>query len=348
MARKMTAPRQEGTMVSVIMPVYNAEATIGAAVASVLGQTHRDFELIVVDARSSDGTLGVLASIRDDRLEVLSIPSCCWPATSRNRGLERSTGEFVAFIDADDIWLPDKLSVQLSALRNTPDAAVAYCWADYVDPTGRYVCPDSRPDFEGNVYAAMLADNFIDSGSNIMVRRDCLLAVGSFDESLPVVEDWDLYVRLAARRPFVCLPSVLVQYRQSSTSLTNRLALMEESFWRVVNRAFAAAPESLRYLKRQRVAKFYQYLTGKATYDCPSRRSGLSALRFFAEAVRHHPSSLFLVWRKSWVVKALLKALLCVVLPAPAMQWGVRHWPAFRRSTAASCQPTADGSETVA
>jgi hypothetical protein len=135
-----------------------------------------------------------------------------------------------------------------------------------------------------------------------------------------VVEDWDLYIRLGARYPFACVPAVFVRYRQSPTSLTTRVLRMEESYWRVIDRAFAGAPTSLQHLKGRSVALFYEYLAGKATQDCPLRPNGLAALRFFAAAVRSRPVELAILWRRPWVIKALAKALLCIVLPAPVMQ----------------------------
>lgn len=316
--------------VSVILPVHDGEATIREAVGSVLAQTLRNLELIVIDDGSTDGTLDVLRTIPDHRLQICSTPRS-GPAASRNRGVERAAAATLAFIDADDFWLPGKLEAQLAALERSPEAAVAYCWTDYIDVAGHYVCPDSRPVFAGSVYAQILRRNFIDSGSNIVVRKQALVEVGGFDERLPVVEDWDLYIRLAAHHTFVCVPAVLVLYRLSPTSLTTRFLLMEDAYWKVVNRAFAQAPASLQHLKRKSVARFYEYLAGKATQGCPSRRNGLTAIRFFAMAVRSRPANLGSLWRRPWVVKALAKAVLSAVLPAGAMRALVLAWP-FRQS----------------
>ena len=305
--------------VSVVLPVRNGQATIGEAVASVLAQTRGDLELIVVDDGSTDGTREVLAAVSDRRLRMLSTPGL-GPAASRNRGIEHAAANTIAFIDADDVWLPEKLETQLAALDANAVAAVAYCWTDYVDEAGGYVCPDSRPVFDRDVYEQLLTRNFIDSGSNVVVRKRALLDVGCFDESLPVVEDWDLYIRLAARHAFVCAPVVLVHYRLSAASLTTRIRLMETAFWRVVDRAFAEAPESLQRLKRQSIALFYEYLVGKATQGCPSRSNGLTAVRFFAMAVARRPASLVDLWRRPWITKALAKAALSIVLPARAMR----------------------------
>ena len=340
----MSRPRRMSPLVSVIMPVHNGETTVGEAVASVLAQTYNALEVIVVDNGSTDCTCDVLAGFHDHRLQISSCPRS-GPSASRNLGLSRAAGELVAFIDADDIWLPAKLSAQLEALRAAPEAAVAYCWTDYVDPAGDFVCPDSRPTFHGDVHAALLAHNFIDSGSNIVVRREPLLEAGGFDESLAVVEDWDLYIRLAARYRFACVPTALVHYRQSPTSLTNRISLMEECFLRVVERSFAAAPEELQHLKPHSMSTFYHYLAGKATYDCPSRDNGLAALRFFVHAARHRPRSFLDFPRQSWLVKALAKAILSICLPSPVMRWGVRRWPS--RRCGASLSPLAHGPEAV-
>ena len=317
--------------VSVVLPVRNGGATIGEAVASVLGQTHANLELIVIDDGSTDGTPVVLAAIADSRLRTYSTAGR-GPAASRNFGIERAAADVIAFIDADDVWLPGKLEAQLAALERSAGAAVVYCWTDYIDGAGRYVCPDGRPTVEHDAYAQLLAHNFIDSGSNIVVRKEALLAAGGFDESLPVVEDWDLYIRLAATCRFACVPAVLVKYRQSSASLTTRILLMEASFWRVVDRAFAQAPPPLRGLKSQSVSLFYEYLVGKATQGCPSRDRARTALRFFGRAVSARPAGLVSLWRRSWVIKALVKAVVSIVLPARLVQRLALSWPVRPRA----------------
>lgn len=313
--------------VSVILPVHDGAATLREAVASVLAQTLADLELIVVDDASTDETLDVLASFHDARLEVMSLPRC-GPGPSRNRGVARAASDLIAFIDADDVWLPGKLAAQAAALRDAPDAAVAYCWTEFVDEHGRHLY-QAQPRFEGDVYEAMLTRNFIDSGSNTLLRKAPFLAVGGFDETLPVVEDWDLYLKLAPRHPFVCVPELFVQYLQSTTSLSNRIELMEACFWRVSDRAFADAPASLRHLRPLVIADFHQYLVNKATYGRPTPENARLALRYFAEAVRHHPGHLGLLQHR-WASKALLKAAFAAALPEPAMAWGMRNWPGNR------------------
>jgi glycosyltransferase involved in cell wall biosynthesis len=287
--------------VTVVLPVHNGEATIGETVASVLSQTFRDLLLIVVDDGSTDGTQSALEIVDDSRLLVISTPHS-GSAASRNRGVDYVASDFVAFIDADDVWLPTKLEAQCAALERMPQAAVAYCWTDYVEADGSFLCPDGRPVFEGWVYEPLLTHNFIDCGSNILVRRQALLEVGGFDETLPVLEDWELHLRLAAQAPFVCVPEALVHYRQSPGSQSTRIALMEATFLRVVEKIFSRAARPIRSRRNQCMAFFYMYLAGKATQWVPTRYEWLTALRLLVKAVQIHPLSLLELWQRTWVV----------------------------------------------
>ncbi|MCF3623160.1 glycosyltransferase family 2 protein, partial [Planktothrix agardhii] len=115
--------------ISVIIPVYNGEKTIQKTIESVLQQTWQDFELIVINDGSQDATLEILSSIQDPRLRILSY-SNAGLASSRNRGITEATGEYISFLDADDLWTPDKLEAQFQALEEHPEAAVAYSWTD--------------------------------------------------------------------------------------------------------------------------------------------------------------------------------------------------------------------------
>lgn len=293
---------------SVVIPARDAERTIREAVESVLHQADVPFELIVVDDGSTDRTLEIVSSIADPRLLVLPSPNQGVSA-ARNRGIARARGDIVAFLDADDAWRPGTLRAFVEALRRLPEASVVYCWVDHVDVDGRYICPDRRVVAEGDIYRPMLVHNFIHSISSVAVRKSALDEIGGFDESLPVIEDWDLYVRLATRHRFACVPQALVRYRRSPGSLTSRLSAMEVEYLRVADRAFASAPAALAPLKPRNLALFYEYLTTKATDGDASRAKGSLALRFFKSALRHRPQNIFSLWRRPWVLKALGRAV---------------------------------------
>jgi glycosyltransferase involved in cell wall biosynthesis len=118
--------------ISVVVPAYNAERTILETIASVQQQTFSDFELIVINDGSTDGTLEQLNTVKDPRLKVFSYENG-GISVARNRGIAQATGEFIAFLDADDLWTPDKLELQLAALQQHPEVGVAYSWTCFMD-----------------------------------------------------------------------------------------------------------------------------------------------------------------------------------------------------------------------
>jgi glycosyltransferase involved in cell wall biosynthesis len=278
-------------IVSVIIPVYNGAKTVRATIESVLAQTFTDFEVIVINDGSQDNTLTIIAKISDSRLRVFSYENA-GVAASRNRGVAQAAGELIAFLDADDLWTPDKLEAQFQALQENPQAAVAYSWTDYVDEQGQFLYPGSHISVSGNVYRHLLIKNFIENGSNPLIRRSALVTVGEFDPSLPPAEDWDMWLRLAARYPFVAVSRPQVLYRLSADSGSANLDRMEGQALRVLRQAFAQMPEVTETVKRQSLSNLYLYLTFKALEDAASRQNSHTAARCFWNALRYDPSVL--------------------------------------------------------
>lgn len=132
--------------ISVIVPAYNAEKTILKTIESVLKQTFTDFELIIINDGSNDSTLNIVNSINDDRIKVFSYANS-GVCVSRNRGIEQAQGEYISFLDADDLWTTDKLELQLKALQENPQTAIAYSWTDYIDENGKFLYPGSHASF---------------------------------------------------------------------------------------------------------------------------------------------------------------------------------------------------------
>src|SRR5919199_14579 len=152
-------------LISVIIPVFNGEKTIQKTIESVLTQTVTDFELLVINDGSQDGTLEIVERIQDVRIKVFSYPNA-GPSTSRNRGISHATSEYISFIDADDLWTPDKLEAQLKALQENPKAAVAYSWTDYIDESSQLLKRGGYMTVNGDVYPQLLLIDFIANGSN--------------------------------------------------------------------------------------------------------------------------------------------------------------------------------------
>ncbi|MGK7900453.1 MAG: glycosyltransferase [Hormoscilla sp.] len=298
-------------LISVIIPVYNGEKTIRETIESILNQTFSDFELIVINDGSTDTTLSIVNSIQDPRLKVFSYPNG-GASASRNRGIARATGEYISFIDADDLWTPDKLEAQFKALQENQEAAVAYSWTNCIDESSKFLHPGGYITLNGDVYAHMLVVNFLICGSNPLIRRQALDEVGEFDKSLMGTEDWDMWLRLAARFHFVAVPTPQILYRQVADSVSSNIVRQEREILKAIDIAFARAPESLQHLKKPALANKYKYLIYKALQGKPAREKGFTAVRFLGQAILNDPS--LLRYRVVW--KVLLKAgATCFVPP---------------------------------
>jgi glycosyltransferase involved in cell wall biosynthesis len=298
-------------LISVIIPVYNGEKTIRETIQSVLDQTFSDFELLIINDGSQDKTLDVVFTIADPRIQIFSYPNSGVNA-SRNRGIQKSTGEFIAFLDADDLWTPDKLDAQFMALQENSDAAVAYSWVDYIDESGKFLRRGSYCAASGNVYAQLLLSDFLENGSNPLIRRSHLNQVGLFDESLSYGEDWELWIRLAARYPFIVVTRSQILYRVSSHTASTHTDKMAVQVSQVIEKSFAQAPESFQYLKSVSMGNLYKYLTYKTLEGLPERNQGLAALKFLVLAIRNDPNLL----KEKVLLKSLLKILIVLGLPA--------------------------------
>ena len=267
-------------IISVIIPVYNGAKTIKETIESVLVQTWQDFEIIVIDDGSTDSTLEVIKSIPDSRIKLFSYENT-GPSASRNRGISHAAGEFIAFLDADDLWKPDKLEAQLKALQDIPEAVVAYSWTNHIDESGQFLRNGSQIVVNGNAYERLLLVNFFEHGSNPLIRKQALLEVGGFDESLRQGEDWEMWLRLAARYDFVAVPLPQIFYRVYNKSASSNVLKLESGSVQVIERAFKQAPLSLQHLKFYSLANLYKYLTYKVLEAPPEQGRGWLAARFF-------------------------------------------------------------------
>jgi len=302
--------------ISVIIPAYNAEKTIKETIESVLSQTLSQFEIIVINDGSQDKTLEVVSRILDPRLKVLSYPNA-GVSVSRNRGISQAAGDYVSFLDADDLWTPDKLETQLKALQANPKAAVAYSWTDWIDESGQFLRSGGHISVNGDVYAKLLLRDFVESGSNPLIRRQALTEVGGFDKSLNLAADWDMWLRLAARYEFVAVPSSQILYRVSPNSMSSNVWKMEAESLQIIERAFAVAPESLQHLKREVLGSRYKYLTFKSLEGTPERKKGLAAVRFLWQMVRYDRSMLL---RSQILAIVLVKIAIATLLPSQLSQ----------------------------
>lgn len=300
-------------LISVIIPVFNGERTVLETVQSVLQQTFTHFELIIINDGSSDRTLELLDTVEDQRVHVFSYENGGLPV-ARNRGIERAQGQYITFIDADDLWTPTKLADQLAALQKNPDAGLAYSWTLTMDDQTGALHPGKFVSFEGDVYGQMLLSNFIASGSNAMLTTDAIRSVGEFDAALTSCEDWDYWLRVAAKWPFAVVTKPQILYRQSSGAMSSKVDVMEHNHMVVHHRAFQKAPAHLKSLESRSLANEYQFLAQLAITHVDDATGLQVAWEKLLKAIKFHPPIIFS--RKS--VTLIAKLILTTVL-SPAI-----------------------------
>ena len=201
--------------VSVVMPVYNGERFIAEAIASVLGQTYADFELIIVDDGSSDASARIAQEYagRDTRIRFISTARNAGQGSARNRGIATASGEYLAMMDGDDICLPDRLRKQIDYLERNPQVGAIGCsmWAVDQDLAAlfRFTVPEEHALITWNLFFGWSI-----AGPAIMIRRELMVAANGYEEGRAICDDLELLSRLVGRTRLANLPDSLMLYRR--------------------------------------------------------------------------------------------------------------------------------------
>jgi glycosyltransferase involved in cell wall biosynthesis len=210
--------------VSVIIPTHNRAELLRCAIVSVLNQSYQDFEIVVVDDASTDKTPEVITSFNDVRIKCIRHEVKKGDAGSRNTGIRNSSGGFLAFLDDDDEWLPEKLQMQVDILGNSPPTVgCVYTGFLKIDRGTGKILAVKITGKKGDLFQEMFLGNFIATAC-ILLRRECFERVGLFDERMPCNSDYDMWIRVAEHFHFECIrePLVIIHYAQGpklSTSL---------------------------------------------------------------------------------------------------------------------------------
>ena len=201
---------------SVVIPTYNRADLLRQAVRSVLEQTFKDFELIVVDDGSTDGTPEVVSEFADERVKFIPNDRDKGGAGTRNAGIVRSRGEWVAFLDDDDLWLPEKLERQYQKIQaSDDDVGLVYTGHAKFEFDVDQITQTFVPQHEGWLYEQLLYKNVIGGLYSVAIKREVLKEIGGFDERFPALQDADLYVRTARLCKIVFVAEPLVRVRNS-------------------------------------------------------------------------------------------------------------------------------------
>lgn len=266
----MSEANPQFPLVSVIIPAYNAEAFIERTLKSVLCQTYTNIEVLVVDDGSKDKTFEIVQSIaQQDSRVVLIQQNNAGVATARNLAIEKSQGEYIAPVDADDIWYAEKIEKQVNCILKAGESVgLVYCWSINIDENDVIIghCPTFK--LEGKVSIALLFQNFINNASTPLIRRTCFDRIGGYNcqfkqQSAQGCEDWDIYLRIAECYEFRVVPEFLVGYRQVIGSMAGNYKSMVKSYELVMADVQQRHPETSDSIYRLSKIFYYNYMLGK-------------------------------------------------------------------------------------
>jgi len=206
--------------VSVIIPCYNAEDFIKEAIESVLAQSFQDFEILVVDNNSKDNSKAIIESFTNKRVKYLR-QEIQGEAAARNKGIEEASGEYIAFLDADDLWKANKLEEHIKVHDANPDYGLSYSNCDYMLKDDGTLHTMIRLGFTGTVYYNLLAENFIITPSSVVVKKSVLDEVGGFNNTYINGTDYDMWLRIAKKHKVIFIKEPLSIYRQHDGQITH-------------------------------------------------------------------------------------------------------------------------------
>lgn len=260
-----TVPVQ-GPLVSVVVPAYNAQRFIARTLESVLAQSYSPFEVWVVDDGSTDHTAAIVREIaqRDPRVQVL-MQANAGVAAARNLAIQQATGDWIAPVDADDLWERDYLKRMVACLtQNSNSVGLVYAWSLDIDEQDCQTGGFHAAEITGRVYPTLLCHNFLGNASCTVIRRDHLLAIGGYSQQFQTqnaygCEDWDLYLRLAEICEFQVVPEFLVGYRKLRHSMSDNADRMARSHALMLQMVQQSYPELPAFLYRLSRSSLYLY-----------------------------------------------------------------------------------------
>ena len=277
--------------VSVVIPAYNHRDYVLATLDSVFAQTFTDYEIIVVNDGSPDDTAAVLRPLVDaGRIRYFEQPNAGQGA-ARNRGVAEARGRYIALLDDDDLWTPDKLARQVDALESNPNAVLAYGGWSRLEPDGTVTPHPDEGCPSGRVYDAFRKQCWLLSPGQALMRTTAVRSAGGFDPAIWGSDDWDLYLRLAREGEFFYDPRVCLHYRVHAANASRRAVQHAANHLKVVRRHIGWNVPLL--VSHQRAAARY-FVPNLLSYAHASRKSGVprEALKAYAYALTFQPGLL--------------------------------------------------------
>lgn len=308
--------------VSVIVPIYAAEKYIADAVQSVLNQSYQDFEILLVDDGTPDASLKICEQFTDPRIKIIR-QSNRGASAARNNGIRHAQGEYIAFLDADDTWVPEKLEKHINHLESSPDVGVSFSYCTFVDEAGKSLGLYNATEYKVITPGAILCRNPIANPSCLVTRREVLEEIkfqqeynGTiedcyFDESLRQSEDAECWLRICIKTNwnFAVIPELLATYRLHSVGNSANLLNTLESWEQLTEKVRLYAPEVIAEWENPAMAYTLRYLARKAV----TMSDGSMAIKLSHKAIATHWQILLEEPRRTLVT--LAAAYLLYLLP---------------------------------
>ena len=275
--------------VSVVIPTHNRAHYIKETIGSVLAQTYSDYEIIVVDDRSTDNTAEIIQGLSNDKpIRYFSQPCGSAPA-ARNFGLQQAQGKYIAFLDSDDLFMPEKLAKQVAFLDEHASVAFVHAGYEKFSDQGEDLGYRDTSRISGNYYIQMLLDwSVLIATPCVLVRKTVLDEVGDFDEQMRAAEDLDLWRRIAQRYEIGVIPEMLCRVRVHPGSLSTGKVKAAASFERYLDKAFKDDPSLSMGFRRRAFARLYSNLGHNILAE--GRAEEMPFVRkFSAQAIRQWP-----------------------------------------------------------
>lgn len=290
----MTTAVDNPPLVSVVMPAYNAERFIKDAIDSVVSQTHSRLELIIVDDGSKDSTPGIAESLArcDPRIRVIH-QSNSGVSAARNAGIAVANGEFLAFLDADDILTPDSIDLRLREFGKDPEVGLVHCDLQEIDEDSHPIGLPRVSDLEGQVLKQLLNPPkglYIFGIGSILVRSEVLKAIGGFDRDLSNGADHEFYYRVASRYRFKRAPHVAFQYRLHASGMHCNLLVLEKDALTGFSKATTLGLFESGFFRRKCYSNLHLTLAGSWWKDGQDKLRGIAHL---LKAVAYYPPTLY-------------------------------------------------------
>jgi len=264
-------------LVSVVIPAYNAGKYLEHAINSILAQSYSNLEIIIVNDGSTDNTADIATSFTDPRVHLVSKTNGGM-SSARNAGVDEAKGEFLAFLDADDYWMPDKLEKQIALLESNPNIGFCSTLTRVETPEGAFVnewaCPDIKISTLHTIFTNCAA--IAGSASSVLTRMNIHRAAGQFDETLTGLEDTDMWIRYAAQNEYRCIPETL-------TVILKREGSVSRNFQNMRSSALAVYKKNRKLLDKPSQGRFWRgcYATILCDYAKWEARSGKKSKALF-------------------------------------------------------------------